>query len=100
MTFDQWWTEYPLKKGRKEAQKAWDRLTADEQAQAVLSLPEQKKEWRLHGTEKRFLPRASTWLNQARFEDEFDTEAPAKEPDWLDVAMGRDKVVDVDAVEL
>jgi hypothetical protein len=68
--FLQWWALYPKGVGKRPAQEAWDkalqmgatpeRLTAALQA----ALPELRKK------DPQYIPHASTWLNQGRWEDE------------------------------
>ena len=59
--FDQFWQHYPRKIAKRAAQKAFDRLTKDEQAQAVEAIEEHVAYWKLKGTEMDFIPHAATW---------------------------------------
>jgi hypothetical protein len=70
--FDQFWKQYPRKVAKRAALGAFNRLTKDEQAQAVEAIVEHVAYWKLKGTETDFIPHASTWLNQGRWEDELD----------------------------
>lgn len=72
MTFDQFYRQYPRKVARKDAEKAWAKLSQDERAKAVEALPSHIRYWDLKGTDKHYIPHPSTWLNGARFEDELD----------------------------
>lgn len=72
MTFDQFYAQYPKKVARKDAQKAWARLSEEEKAKALEALPAHIRYWDIKGTEKEFIPHPATWLNGARFEDELD----------------------------
>lgn len=72
MTFDQFYAQYPKKVARKDAQKAWARLSEEEKAKALEALPAHVRYWDIKGTEKEFIPYPATWLNGARFEDELD----------------------------
>lgn len=81
--FDQFWTVYPNKKGRQEAEKRWrkDKLDgiADQIIAHVLLMTEQDDSWG-----RGFAPMGSTYLNQARWTDvpqgppRERTEAPSK----------------------
>ena len=96
--FEQFWQHYPRKIAKRAAQKAFDRLTKDEQAQAVEAIEEHIAYWKLKGTEMDFIPHASTWINQGRFEDILDmTPKEVKRPslpwysnDELTLAKGRE----------
>jgi hypothetical protein len=96
--FATFWELYPRKVSRKAAEKAWNRLSRSDQEEALKALPNHIKYWQLKDTDKEFICHATTWLNQARFEDEIDL-APtvAKKPqipwysnDELTLAKGRE----------
>lgn len=72
MTFDQFYAQYPKKVARKDAQKAWARLSEEEKAKALQALPAHIRYWDIRGTEKQYIPYPASWLNGARFEDELD----------------------------
>ena len=96
--FEQFWQHYPRKIAKRAAQKAFDRLTKQEQSDAVEAIEQHLAYWKLKGTEMDFIPHASTWLNQGRFEDELDmTPKEVKRPslpwysnDELTLAKGRE----------
>jgi hypothetical protein len=96
--FDTFWKLYPRKVAKRAAQGAFNRLTKDEQAQAVEAIEQHVAYWKLKGTETDFIPHASTWLNQGRWEDELDmTPKELKRPslpwystDELTLAKGRE----------
>jgi hypothetical protein len=70
--FDQFWKHYPRKVAKRAALGAFNRLTKDEQAQAIEAIEDHVAYWKLKGTEMDFIPHASTWINQGRFEDILD----------------------------
>ena len=72
MEFDQFYSRYPKKVARKEAEKAWARLSPDDKQKALEALPTHLKYWDVKGTEREFIPHPATWLNGARFEDELE----------------------------
>jgi len=81
MTFAEFWQLYPRKVSKREAEKAWNRASLTDREAALVALPSHVKYWQLKDTSNEFIPHASTWLNQARFEDELDmTEAQPKKP--------------------
>ena len=78
-TFDDFWTLYPLKKGKAAAQRKWATLTRTTPASAILEglrfqLPT------LAQRDPQFIPHPTTWLNQGRWADE--VEAPRREKGW------------------
>lgn len=70
--FAEFWQQYPKKKARLDALKAWQKLKPSGRllADLMASLATQKisDQWRKNGGE--FIPHPSTWLNQRRWEDE------------------------------
>ena len=96
--FDQFWKFYPRKIAKRAAQLAFNRLTKDEQTQAVEAIEQHVAYWKLKGTEMEFICHATTWLNQGRWEDELDmTPKEIKRPalpwystDELTMAKGRE----------
>lgn len=72
MTFDQFWTLYPKRVAKRDAEKAFAKLSVDEKAKALEALPTHIRYWDIKGTEKHYIPHPATWLNGARFEDELD----------------------------
>ena len=96
--FATFWELYPRKVAKRAAEKAWNRLSKQDQDEALKALPNHIKYWQLKETEKEFICYAQTWLNQGRWEDEIDL-APtvAKKPqipwysnDELTLAKGRE----------
>jgi len=74
--FDTFWRCYPNKQGKSEARKRWARMTPAERCEAADTLGMWVEFWKLAGTEQRFIPHGSTWLNQRRWEDDLP-ELPA-----------------------
>ncbi|MGY4931601.1 hypothetical protein ACWD7T_10850 [Streptomyces sp. 900116325] len=70
--FDEFWSRYPRKAGKSEAVKSWVKAMKDG-ADTDLLLGAVKAHADYHvavKTEQQFIPHASTWLNQKRYEDE------------------------------
>ena len=65
--FDDWYARWPRKQGKAEATKRWKKMTEQERTDAFLALPDWERYAETEGT--KFVPMASTWLNQARWED-------------------------------
>ena len=70
--FDGFWAEYPKKVARKDAVKAWERLSPDDgtvqQIMAGLQKWKNSDEWTRD--DGRYIPHPATWLNGRRWEDE------------------------------
>jgi hypothetical protein len=96
--FDQFWQHYPRKIAKRAAQAAFNRLTKQEQSDAVEAIEQHVAYWKLKGTEMEFICHATTWLNQGRWEDILDmTPKEIKRPampwystDELTLAKGRE----------
>ena len=67
-TFDEWWEGYPKKQGKAAARKTWAKMSAPEKIAAWDALAAWRRKAAAEG--KKYLPMASTWLNQQRWEDE------------------------------
>jgi hypothetical protein len=66
--FSEYWTPYPKKDSRVKAQAAFKKLDDEAQDQAIRSVPVLIAWAAATGTETRFLPGATVWLNQRRFD--------------------------------
>ena len=72
MDFATFWQQYPKKVAKKEAEKAWSRLSNMNRALALEALPNHLRAWAVAGTEKQYLPNAATWIRGERWEDEIE----------------------------
>ena len=81
-SFGAFWQMYPRRVARIEAQRAWGRLTPQERIECLRVLPLHLEQWDRNGTEPRFIPHASTWLNQRRWEDQLETSGDLGQCDW------------------
>jgi uncharacterized protein YdaU (DUF1376 family) len=70
--FNIFWKLHPKKKSKGAAEKAWKRMTAEEQQAAIDKLPEamDSADWKKDGG--KFIPYPATWLNSKGWEDEFE----------------------------
>ena len=83
--FDAWWSQWPKKVAKAAALKAYktalkktDALTLGQKAHAFIEAEKRK------GTAIEYIPNASTWLNQERWEDDTSTPAlAAPKPEWM-----------------
>lgn len=79
-TFDEWWSAYPKKVGKKAARRAYLRALKDTGADVLLTAMTARADlWRRDGTARQFIPDPATWLNQGRWDDELDQPAPVTE---------------------
>ncbi len=69
--FAEFWQLFPKKIAKRDAEKAWAKLTPDEQRQAIEALPKHTRYWDATTT-KQYIPYPATWLNAARWEDELE----------------------------
>lgn len=98
MEFNLFWAQYPRKVGKLTAQRSWQKMSDDHKQKALEAIVEHRKYWVAKGTDWEFIPHASTWLNQERFEDELVIEQKEnKKPplpwyasDELTLAKGRE----------
>ena len=71
--FNQFWYEYPKKKAKLAAMKAWAKLKPDDELFDAIMLGLRRArasiEWKREGG--RFIPHPATFLNQGRWEDEY-----------------------------
>lgn len=78
--FDTFWQAYPRKTAKPQAAKAFARLRPDDallsQMLLVLALQRETDQWKREGGQ--FIPHASTWLNNRRWEDEMSPLATQK----------------------
>lgn len=71
--FQEFWDSYPRKEGKTQATKAFNKQYRATSPDKILSsLKAQKLIWERLGTEIRYIPHASTWLNQQRFLDQLE----------------------------
>lgn len=85
-TWDLFWEMYPRRLARKEAERAWQRMTREDREAALEALVNWRRVWVTRG-EMQFVPYPATWLNGERWTDELPTvntgprpaaQAPAK----------------------
>ena len=73
-SFDSFWSEYPRKVSKKTAFKSWVKIQPSsllvKRIMTALEQYKQTKQWQ----DPQYIPHPSTWLNQARWEDEIKVE--------------------------
>ncbi|WP_157038002.1 MULTISPECIES: hypothetical protein [Chelativorans] len=77
MNFERFWSLYPRKVAKRTAQKAWDKelRAGTDPAEIIAGLERQLPT--LVRREPQFIPHASTWLHQGRWEDEIEAPRPS-----------------------
>ena len=68
--FDEFWSAYPKKVGKKDAQKAFAKVPKAEWPKLIPSVERQKKSKQWQKDDGQYIPNPSTWLNQGRWDDE------------------------------
>lgn len=80
--FDEFWTVYPKKVGKREAKKAWDKLKKERpptpEIVAKVEALKTTEKWKKEGGQ--FIPNPATWLNAGGWDDELKTELFEKPP--------------------
>lgn len=76
--FDDFWSAYPKKKNKGDAEKAWKKLKVnDDLLNVILSAVEgakQTEDWKKQGG--KFIPYPASWLNAKGWEDEIEIDDP------------------------
>lgn len=75
--FSNFWRKYPRKVAKKEALKAFNKLSGLEQELALDAIDNHIEYWKIKETGTEYIPHPATWLNQGRFEDELDMQPKA-----------------------
>jgi hypothetical protein len=84
--FNDFYKQYPRKMARKDAEKAWAKLTFEEQTLALEAITIHRQYWEATNTEKQFIPYPASWLNGQRFYDELEipqTKKPKEDKSWM-----------------
>jgi hypothetical protein len=72
--FDQFWTQYPRKKSKGQAERAWVKLSPDDtlfrQIMEGLERAKRSRDWIKEGGQ--YVPYPATWLNAKGWEDEYE----------------------------
>lgn len=90
--FDTFWSAYPKKKGKGEAQKVFHKLKISEQTLDLIlfKISEEKRSDQWNRDNGQFIPYPSTWLNQRRWEDDNSSFLRKKSPIEVAFEMGEE----------
>lgn len=94
--FLNFWDQYPMKKAKAEAFKAWQKHKPD-MVTVITSLNAQKEEKEKLLADGKFCPgwpNASTWLNEKRWEDEISDQPPLDATDRMIYDMKKEREKD------
>ena len=95
--FEKFWDIYPRKIGRKKCRQIWDRLkpSVGLAGQIVTAVKAYKRTDQWLKDNGSFIPFPSTFLNQARWEDEIPTkpEPQRGDPDWLPTEQEAEEIM-------
>ena len=82
--FDTIWKEYPNKKGKEKAFKAYKKAIKEgiQDEKILAGLNRYKQEIQLKRIEQQFIAHGSTWFNQMRWDDEYTQEPERQLPSY------------------
>lgn len=69
-SFDEFWAVWPKREAKKDARRAWERMSAASKVAAMTALPKHVSRWRREGRARNHIPHPATWLNGERWDDE------------------------------
>jgi len=75
--FQTFWNNYPVKKGKGNAEKAWHKLKPP-MSEVIAALEAQKKTDQWTKDNGKYIPYPATWLNGKRWEDEVEVATSSK----------------------
>lgn len=88
-TFETFWATYPKREAKKDAQKAWAALTAEQRFAAIHAVPVHVRYWTAAGRTKQYMPLPATWLRGERWTDELEMPEPKDEMgEWWKTTSG------------
>ena len=99
------WAIYPRRDNKKRAKDKYVKLRNGgvDKSNIINGLKAYIKQWKQAGTESEFIPMASTWLNQERYDDELISSSKViqnlsikKSYDWMCIECGKEKTTEVE----
>lgn len=76
--FNSFWSIYPRKVAKVDAEKAATKIKSDQWAIIMEAIQKHIKYWKQHGTQKIHIPYPASWLNGKRWLDEIEEEVVAQ----------------------
>lgn len=80
--FDRFWTLYPRRLARKDAERAWKKIAPFKYLDVMTALKNHIRMWEQKGTDKQFIPYPASWLNSERWTDEIEVAPEMPQCDW------------------
>lgn len=77
--FEKFWAMYPKKMGRKPAEASWRKVKPEDYDKVMRALTRHRKSEQWTKNNGQFIPNATTWLNQERWDDEVVGSSERKE---------------------
>ncbi len=71
--FPTFWLLYPRRVAKKDAERAWLKMTANDRFDALVALVDWIRVWKQRGDDQ-FIPYPASWLNGERWTDELPAE--------------------------
>jgi hypothetical protein len=86
--FEQFWSAYPRKEGKKDASKAWGQMTPEQRFAARESIPVHVRYWEVTDRSRHYIPLPGTWLRGERWEDELPLPESQAKAEWWKTTAG------------
>ncbi len=83
MSFQDFWSLYPKKVAKRDAEKAWAKLTMFDHDAIDAALPWHLALWTRRRTEPQHIPHPATWIRGRRFEDDMSAEQQRAEREFF-----------------
>ena len=90
--FEQFWKIYPRHEAKYYARKKWHKIKPDKATVRHMLLWVEQAKYSLQWQDLRFVPHASTWLNQRRWEGD----PPPLQAKSSDIYIGKSEVIERD----
>lgn len=71
VSFNDFWSLYPRRVAKKDARRAWEKISSNQHTEIMIAIFEWARIWREENREDSHIPHPATWLNGERWEDEF-----------------------------
>lgn len=92
--FDSFWQNYPKKSDKKKAETAFNRLPKTKKQLAIIDC-----KTRYSGTDKKYIPLATTYINGHRWDDEKEVAKPADKHNGFAEKNYQDGATDINTLE-
>lgn len=100
--FDEFWTAYPRRVGKRKAEQAWTSALKRGAAPGLVIAAARSYAERTTDTDPQYVAHPTTWLNAARYDDEPDRRPQTRAEQWQALKNGTvhdQQVIDADVVD-